>query len=372
MKHGRTLVSLVDEVERQREAALDYTGPASLFTARCERSPDLVAPWQVCLEGASQEAAALPLTPYALRQLAQWAEIPAVYVDRMLELQPRLLAINLNAWLERGRKDSRLVRTLDGRVRAWLSGRYRPLDNVGLLHACMPTLGELGALVVSCEVTEQRLYVKAVLHQLHGRVPNSRTPGDSVEAGLMLSNSEVGAGSLRVEPFLRRVVGDAGLVLGDQALRRNHVGSARGELDAVVEAHQASPGQSWEDRGLWARVGEVMREAADPRAFQANLERLGAAAHQELPTASWGRLDVVVEVVAKRAQVPDTVHAGVLKHLTAGENLTRWGVAAAFGRAAADQEDYTLATDLERAAGLVACLSGTEWARLVEKALARR
>lgn len=369
MKQGRTLVDLVTEVERQRSSARDYAGAASLFNVEEVREAGKrTGQPELWLHGAFGQP--LPMSTYAARQLTQWAEVPAAYADRMAESAPGLLQANLNTWLARGRADLRLVRTLDSSVRAWLSGRYRPMDNVGLLEAAVPTLQELGARVASCEVTEQRLYLKAVLPAVAGVVPGSKLKGDLVEAGLMLSNSEVGAGSLRVEPFLHRLVCSNGMVMNELAMRRSHVGRVQGGLEAV-EAILTDRTKQLQDLELWSRVRDVVRAAASPEVFHAHLERLGASAAQAMPVEAFGRLDAVVEVTAKRLQLPDGVRTSVLQHLVEGADMTRWGMANAFTRASQDAADYTLATDLERAGGQVVALPPREWDKLVDQALAR-
>ena len=45
--------------------------------------------------------------------------------------QPELLAENVNSWFQR-EPTQRMVRTLDGTVRAFLSNRYRRIDNLDI------------------------------------------------------------------------------------------------------------------------------------------------------------------------------------------------------------------------------------------------
>ncbi len=48
--------------------------------------------------------------------------------------------------------------------------------------------------------------------------------GDVVIAGFVISNSEVGLGSLRVEPLVFRFVCKNGMICKDYAQKRYHVG----------------------------------------------------------------------------------------------------------------------------------------------------
>ena len=52
--------------------------------------------------------------------------------------------------------------------------------------------------VMSCEVTENRLYLKVVNHRLEMEV----CKGDIVQAGVMISNSEVGLGAVSIQPLV--------------------------------------------------------------------------------------------------------------------------------------------------------------------------
>lgn len=65
--------------------------------------------------------------------------------------------------------------------------------------------------IASCEVTEGNLYLKVINKAIRAEVK----PGDVVQAGFVVSNSEVGLGSLRVEPLVYRLVCSNGLIVND-------------------------------------------------------------------------------------------------------------------------------------------------------------
>jgi hypothetical protein len=79
------------------------------------------------------------VTPLARRQLADKLKIPYAYFERMRTEQPVLLDRNVNTWLQSD-DDRRMIRTLDGNVRAVLSERYRRLDNFDLAESVLPIL----------------------------------------------------------------------------------------------------------------------------------------------------------------------------------------------------------------------------------------
>ena len=153
-------------------------------------------------------------------QLSSYLDIPIKYYNRMLIEQPDLLAQNVNSWLER-KSEQKMVRTLDGTVRALLSNRYRRIDHLDILQAVLPIIGQLpGAIFESCEITDTRMYLKIVNPRLQVDV----TPGDTVQAGLIISNSEVGLGSVLVQPLVYRLVCSNGMVVNDAKTRRPHLG----------------------------------------------------------------------------------------------------------------------------------------------------
>ena len=112
------------------------------------------------------------------RQLGSTLGIPAKYYDRLRSELPFLLASNVNGWL--GIRGSRqLVRTMDGDARAFLSDRYRRIDNYEIAEATLPVLSEItGVTIESCEVTDNRMYIKAVNPRLETEI----LPGDIVQA----------------------------------------------------------------------------------------------------------------------------------------------------------------------------------------------
>ncbi len=116
---------------------------------------------------------------------------------------PELLAANVNEWFHQ-KPERRMLRTLDGSMRAFLSDRYRRLDNYDLASAVLPVLKEMGEglKIVSTELTESKMYIKVINERLELEVKQ----GDVVQAGMVISNSEVGMGSLKVEPLIYRLI----------------------------------------------------------------------------------------------------------------------------------------------------------------------
>ena len=65
-------------------------------------------------------------TDHAFEQLSSRCDIPVKYTKLRDTVRHRLLVDNFNSWVHDGQ--SRMVRTLWGRVRAILSDRYKAVD----------------------------------------------------------------------------------------------------------------------------------------------------------------------------------------------------------------------------------------------------
>jgi hypothetical protein len=180
---------------------------------------------EITLEG----NAPLSVTDHAHTQIATRLDIPAKYYARMRSQAPELLAANVNQWFHQ-KPERRMVRTLDGSMRAFLSERYRRLDNYELAEAVLPVLKEMGEglKIVSTELTEAKMYIKVINERLELEVKQ----GDVVQAGMVISNSEVGMGSLKVEPLIYRLVCTNGMIAQDHSQKRYHVGRNAEEGEA--------------------------------------------------------------------------------------------------------------------------------------------
>jgi len=345
MKAGRSLQAIAQELERQIETRKDFVAPTEALS--------IVADTDVRLAGLNGDP--LDIKPYAHRQIAEEVGIPAKYYDRMREAAPALLAQNVNHWFHAEPK-RRLVRTLDHDVRAFLSDRYRPLDNYDLAEVVLPTLQQTGCRVESAELTDTRLYIKAILPSLELEVRGSRQRGDVVQAGIVISNSEVGAGAVRIEPLIFRLVCLNGAIAQDAALRKYHVGKLA-ELEAGVREMLTTETRRADDRAFWLKVRDVVKAAFDRDVFARIVARMSETTGQRIE----GDVQKVVEVTTVKFGLAERVGKSVLSHLIEGGDLSRWGLANAITRASQDVDDYDEATALERVGGKVIELAPSEW-----------
>lgn len=360
MKAGKTLSELAVEVKRQRDEKRDFVGPTTALTMG-EDGPQVDAKASR-MNLRVGKGLAFGINDLAHEQIADRLEIPRRYYERCRHAAPGLLADNVNHWFHSGKPEKRMVRTLDNRVRAFLSDRYRPLDNFDLAEAVLPDLlGTSGLRVESSEITERRFYLKVVNERVQGEVKK----GDVVQAGLVISNSEVGAGSLAIQPMVFRLVCLNGAIMNDGSLRKYHAGKATGGGgdDMLPWERLSDEARKATDAALWLQVRDLARAALDDAIFKGALTKMRDAAEQKLvagPTE-------VIEVMDRRFGLREGEKKGILAALIEGADLSRWGVANALTAASQKVADYDRATELERLGGQVIELEPNAW-RLISEA----
>jgi hypothetical protein len=252
------LIGLVEELERQRADSFDLIVESESLWA----IPDEEEGVRLGIPDRGQWY----LTEWAHLQLAEKLGIPKKYYDRMRESgKIELLAHNINAWL-RG-KERRLLRILDGKIRAILSDRYRIIDNYDLVFLALDEFKKKETVeIYRIDLTETMLYLKAIDRTLTASIKEE----DIVYGGLILRNSEVGASALKVEPFILRKVCSNGLIL-QHSLKKIHLGRQILEIGCIEWSDET---RELEDKALWSKVRDIIRATFDREVFESWVTKL--------------------------------------------------------------------------------------------------
>jgi hypothetical protein len=342
------------ELDRQSKTKRDFVAPQGdlMFKVRDDNAVGISAPSTMIVNGHG----GFGINELGHEQIAGRLGIPQKYYDRMRDTAPRLLEANVNSWLQSEPKEKRMVRTLDGSMRAFLSDRYRPLDNFDLGDVAFDTLIKAGAEVKSTELTERRLYIKAVTEKLTMEVKK----GDIVQAGIVISNSEVGCGSVKVETLVFRLVCLNGLI-SDNSIRKYHVGRSGSEGDFASEFFKDETRRA-DDKAFWLKVRDVIQGSFQQDVFEKIVQRMKLTTEQEIT----GSVEKAVELTGDKFGLNETERSGVLRNLIKGGDITQWGLVNAITRASQDVEDYDRATDLERLGGVVLELPKKDWQEIAQ------
>ena len=342
---------VLTELNRQNQAKKDYIGSAQALRLYEDGSTFEI--------GQGEDAQQFVTTRLFHRQVASALGIPAKYYDLMQSRKPELLAKNVNAWFG-DRENSYMIRTLDygaGRMaRALLSDRYRRIDNMEIASAVLPLFaGSDQYEVVSSEVTENRLYLKIVNRRMEMAV----VPGDIVQAGVMISNSEVGLGSVSVQPLVYRLACTNGMVVNDMGERKNHIGRAAKAVDDSFHIYSDETLEA-EDKAFLLKLRDVTLAAIEESRFAQVVGRLKEAAG--IPIT--GKVTEIVELTAKTYGFNSDEQDHILQHLIAGGDLSQYGLSNAITRASQDVESYDRATALEGIGWQVAAMPAALWKEL--------
>jgi hypothetical protein len=341
MKQGRTLQELAAEIVRQRDSRRDFVADT--------RHIRLTDEGRLTIENGEGDST-FDVTALAHGQIAQRLGVPKKFYDRLLTDHPDLLAGTVNALFQR-EPERRMVRTLDGNARAFLSDRYRPLDHDELAEVVFPALAELEVEILSCEVTERRLYIKFAT----ARIEREVRPGDAVRAGGVLSNSEVGLGALRIDDLDYRLICLNGMIR-ETVSRSSHVGRSNGFEGIEATEFFKDETREADDRALMLKLRDTVHGMFSPERFERRIAQYREAAEDTIDQPI-----ETVQVLQKRLALTDGQRDSVLTHLLQGNDLTRWGLANAVTRASQGLADYDEASELEKLGGRVIELDRRDW-----------
>ncbi len=346
MYQGKTINELAEQIKRESASKRDYlvdTRELVMLNGVELRLPEDIGEHSIA--------------PIAHRQIGSRLGIPAKYYDRLQAEAPSLLDANVNYWFQ-SKPERRLLRTFTNHglwdshmVRAFLSDRYRRRDNDEVAEAVLPILGEIPDVqFVSSELTDTRLYIKAVAPRVEGEVSR----GDVVQAGVVIRNSEVGHGALVVQPLVFRLVCLNGMIVGN-ALRSFHVGrSLEGDEEYGVFRDET---MRLDDQAFFAKLADVVRAAVDETRFQTIIQQLRDAS-EDTPVTHPVK---AVERLASMFTLSDGEGESVLTHLAGGGDLSRYGVINAITRASQDSTDYERASELEEIGGRLLDIDSSAW-----------
>jgi hypothetical protein len=356
MKTGmHSLEELMTEVKRRAAAKVDLVAPSTALE---------VVPSNGSVSLVVKGREPVGINNVAHRQLQGHLKIPADYYDRMLAQEPELLARNINVWLHKNR-ENRLVRQLFGTTRAFLSDRYRPLENEDLAEAAIRPLQEVDADVMSAQITDTRLYIKAVDKKVSRELAKTGNKfGDGghrivrvASPAITITNSEVGLGALSVlggvyDSFCSNLA-----TFKERSTRKYHTGARHELMDDDTFALLSDQTRAATDRALWMQVRDIVKVAFDRARFDALVNKIEATTEDKIE----GDVVQAVSFASKRFGFNETEGKAVRDELIRSADLTRYGLYNAVTRVSSDLEDYDRASEFEKLGGAIIEMPKSEW-----------
>ena len=270
---GGVLARIVDQGKRDSEPAIRRIMQ--------EVPQDMLAPgrgldWDVSASSGRVSVTiggqSYAIHPHAFGQIAGRYDIPKRYLQRLTKTGDwarTLASVTLNAHAnnDNGRM---LVRTYGGKIRAFLSDRYRRIDSRPLLIAFLEAIEESGMVLVDARATDVKLSVRAVFPELIDIC------GDPNLWGIEWTNSDYGAGKHEIRLFLLRTSCLNGMT-GEAVESKVHLGA---RVSNDVQLSQKT--LQLDTQTLVSAMGDVVRDACSEPRRKATVERVRKAAGERI------------------------------------------------------------------------------------------
>ncbi len=396
MKNGMSLEALLTEVVRQNETKRDYvanTQEALRMEQYGAGQTQLVLHKEGSGGSTTEVVERFAVAENAHRQIASRLGVPWKYYQRLLEDHPDLVVHQVNALFER-EPETRLLRTLDGTARAFLSDRFRRLDNAQVLENVLPSIvkGDIPTSLLSSNVGDNKMHLKVLFTDdslaidlgatngtvgrisdydghvdfdaQHNVIARRDAGRDIVRPGAIISNSETGHGSLSVKGFLFRGYCLNGLVWGMEdvfSYSRNHIGGKIIEGDCFEVFSDETKRK--QDELIIAEVHDTLHTMIDPQRVQAMGQRLRAIQSGDKVQDSFAAVDAL----AKEVDLREGEKQGVLESFLRDSDFSQWGmVNAVTEQANKESVSYERACELEQIGAQIVQLNPTQWKRIAE------
>lgn len=400
-----SLEKLVDELKRQRETAVDFVSDTSHFRVTyVAQDGDALFDTRAGTERQAQNGGHLqgtylsPITPQGSEFLTESVMFNdhafGQLVDKTTPPIPRkfgkVLAMNrahrftdLVNGLHKDQPKVRLVRCLDGRVRAWLSDQYQIVDNFDLMWKVLDTAREAGAEPIDFSLSDTHMRIKLVGRDIYETITLAQqTRSDAGVAGLgnqeflskvaahsignmpggptaihpvaTISGSEVGAGETSVSYGL--LVGVCFNVASvEKIFGRVHLGSKMPEgmfkQDTIAADAEAT----------YLKIRDAVSTCFDREKLKRTIGMVESA--QSTPVIK--PVDAT-EQVMKAYDMTDNKKDKILEYFLRDYDPSQFGLSQAVSRLAQDEESGDDAHDLEIVSGKLLTMKSGAFTSLVE------
>ncbi len=304
-----------------------------------------------------------------LGQAQELAGIPKKYFDKCMATESDLAAYNLNRWFSRS-QDNKLVRTFNSTdperqiptARALLSPSYdRTWGHAPIAAALQTAIADMKDVrFVSCEITDKKMYIKAVLPWLEGTIEKrDARKNDAFQSGFLLRNSETGHGRVEILPFIDILSCTNGMVFTDiGGITKVH----RGRKETQTGELQVNYANDTIQAKRVALVGEI-RDTLRTLCTMETVAQIKGVIEGVASTELTNPLGAV-KALASSYELSVDESKAVEDAFLRGGDVTRWGLVQALTAASATVESYDRASELEALGAKIVSLPAESWKTL--------
>lgn len=336
MNGTMTLNDLKHQVQEIEDNKNDYVVPSRNLSMSGDNEINIYAPDSI--------AKSFKLNDIAHGQVADKLEIPRKFYGRLPGLGNDTRSDLVNKILGREKHQmSYLLRTVDKTGRAFLSDKYRPFDNMLVLSALLPVLDEQGTdniKIKATVLTDARMYLQVIFPKISGEVK----VGDVVQAGLTITNSEVGWGAVDIAYLLWRLTCSNGAI-AQSLVRKMHLGARLGnnEEDFSLFSHETVQA---EVNALYFKMRDVFDNAITEQKMEHTILKLRAAIDDKIEN-----VQTLTKNVTKRFGFTKVEADKFSSNLVNGGNANRYGVGNAITGLVHEEKNPDRQYDFEKVGG---------------------
>jgi len=367
------LKSLVEELERQRASRVDFVADVRHLKFEMNGGVKMIPTTGQAFEWMPDGP--MEVIRSAYHQIARRCEpsIPIRFFDELMEGRPSRLADLVNG-LHADDPKKRLVRCLDGKVRAWLSNGYRAIDNLDIAFTCLDEAQKKNAQVFEADLSDKKMRIKFTTQSVWdkidvvqrsgpqgnwfaGAIGNKELIGKSILGARI--NDELPGGQGTIHPVVTVLNSETGhggfhvrlgILMGicfnvatlETVVSQIHLGE---RLDEGIFSHETITAES---TAIMLKARDAVRAAFDQDKF-AKIVAKAKAAQADKVEAPSAAIDNVIEA----GSINEEHREALLAYFLRDYDQTRFGVAQAVSRLAQDFDDPDEAGDLEELAGKI-------------------
>ena len=380
-----TLADLADLLKRQQEAKVDFVAPSTALRMTDGLLHVRGVEPEITDDGVTLADGVYRPSDVMDAGIAGALDVPVSYLRRLRNTRVDVYDLTVNRLLAGLTKRSadgtvtvvypadprsfliRAFRDADGGPgygRAWLSTKYRMIDNLDVLTAALTGIREAGVDVdvTQCDLTDSTMHIRVACPSVTalaptllkgyrspfgqgvaraGGTPDDRPTHDGlpiVFAGFSIRNSEVGRGRFTITPVITVQVCTNGMVMTADQLGRTHLGARLD--DGIVAWGDDTQAKAAELVTLQAR--DAVRSFVNPEYLTAKVAELEALAGAPVtdPAATVKRL-------GSQLKIDQGTTDAILNHFILGGQMTAAGIANAMTSVAQTLPNADAAFDLE-------------------------